>query len=67
MQHSKRVEAHDVVGGGGGNDGGGDIGGGIWSLEVRGAPPLMPEKAALSMAPTSGGVDDAKDAPMAVR
>ena len=55
VQHSKRVEAHDGVGGSGGNDGGGDIGGGSWSLEVRGAPPSMPEKAALSMAPASGG------------
>ena len=65
VQHNKRVGAHDVVGGGG-KDGGGDSGGGSWSLEVRRAPPSMPGTAAPATVPTPGGVDDAKDAPMAI-
>ena len=65
LQHNKRVGAHEVVGGGG-DDSGGDIGGGSWLSEVGGAPPSMPGTAALASSPASGGVDDAKDVPMAV-
>ena len=45
---------HDVVCGGSGN-GSGDSGGGSRSLEVWGAPLLMPGMAVLVTAPASGG------------
>ena len=62
-RHSKRVGAHDVVGGG---DGGGDIGDGSWSSEIGGAPSSMPGTAAPATVPAPGGFDDADDTPMAV-
>ena len=57
--------AHDVVGGGG-DDGSGDIGNGSWSLEIRGAPSLMPGMAVPATVPTPRGVDDTNYVPMVV-